>query len=435
MIQPQINAVERDGHTWHLEPKVMQVLVHLASHPNEVLSKQRMIDAIWRDTFVGDDVLIRCISEIRYVFGDDPRSSRIIQTIPKGGYRLIATVSMEVDVAPKVREQGDGAILTLDDPGGGAEVNGGGGRSSFSLDSEDAGQPWAFRAKDDGSMLLEVVPPAPTALAEHSVVHELPRSYRGVRLVAVGVLVAFLCVGAAFFWRYTHPDIFDVFWGPVVDTHDPALFCIADQNQYSFIILRDAKDPNHQVVLKDNLSAVVIDDLDTIVKLASVLRARGKRYLLKGEEATSLTDLRNGPSIFVGAFDNTWALRLTKPLRYHFDNNPEMTQFRIVDSESPSQAKWMVERSQQMATNNYHDYAIVARFTDSNTGKPAVVVAGIGRGGTIAAGEFVTDPDQLAQILRAARAAGDKKNMEIVLSTQIIDGKPGAPKMEAAYFW
>ena len=213
------------------------------------------------------------------------------------------------------------------------------------------------------------------------------------------------------------------------------LLCIADQNQYSFITLRDSSDPSHQVVLKDNLSAVVIDDLDTIVRIASVLRATGKKYLLKGEEATSLMDLRNGPTIFVGAFDNSWTLRLTKSLRYHFNNDPEMTQFRIIDSNNPLQRGWTIERSQQMSTNNYRDFAIVARFTDINTGKPAVIVAGVGRGGTIAAGEFLTDPDHLAQLLQAARLAGNKQNMEIVLSTQIIDGQPGTPKMEACYFW
>ena len=96
LIQPQINSVEKEGKTWHLEPKVMQVLVHLASHPNEVLSKDRLLEAVWHNTFVGDDVLVRCISEIRYVFGDDPKSSRVIQTIPKGGYRLIAPVTAEM---------------------------------------------------------------------------------------------------------------------------------------------------------------------------------------------------------------------------------------------------------------------------------------------------------------------------------------------------
>jgi hypothetical protein len=112
-----------------------------------------------------------------------------------------------------------------------------------------------------------------------------------------------------------------------------------------------------------------------------------------------------------------------------------MTQFRIIDSESPAQTSWGIDRLEQMAKNNYRDYAIVARFTDSNTGKLALIIAGVGRGGTIAAGELVSNPAYLAQLANAARASGNKKNMEIVLSTQIIDGEPGSPKIEATYFW
>jgi hypothetical protein len=37
--------------------------------------------------------------------------------------------------------------------------------------------------------------------------------------------------------------------------------------------------------------------------------------------------------------------------------------------------------------------------------------------------------------MRAAKLAGNKKNMEAVLSTEIIGGEPGTPKMEAVYFW
>jgi hypothetical protein len=146
-------------------------------------------------------------------------------------------------------------------------------------------------------------------------------------------------------------------------------------------------------------------------------------------------DLRNGPTIFVGAFDNAWTLRLTRPLRYHFANNPEMTEFRIVDSANPGQPGWVVNRLEQMSTNNYRDYAIVTRFTDSTTGKLAVVAAGIGRGGTRVAGEYLTDSGDLAQLAHAAAQQGNKKNMEVVLSTQIIDGEPGTPKVEASYFW
>jgi hypothetical protein len=106
-----------------------------------------------------------------------------------------------------------------------------------------------------------------------------------------------------------------------------------------------------------------------------------------------------------------------------------------VDAENPSQTNWGIDRQEQMTKNNYRDYAIVARFTDGNTGKLAVIIAGVGRGGTIAGGEFVSNPAYLAQLSNAARAAGNKKNMEVVLSTQIIDGEPGSPKVEATYFW
>jgi hypothetical protein len=187
--------------------------------------------------------------------------------------------------------------------------------------------------------------------------------------------------------------------------------------------------------LSDKLTALVIDDVYATIKVAGVLQSSGKQYSLKGEGATNLEDLRNGPTVFIGAFDNAWTLRMTNQLRYHFANDAQMAKMSIVDGTAPSQTQWVLDRSVQMATNNYRDYAIIARFTNSDTGKLAVVVAGIGRGGTIAAGEFLTDAGEIAQLQRAAQAAGNKKNIEVVLSTQIIDGEPGTPKMEGAYFW
>jgi hypothetical protein len=251
----------------------------------------------------------------------------------------------------------------------------------------------------------------------------------------MGIIALVLLASAAVFWQATQRSAFNSFWSPVLNGGDPVLFCVADQTQYSAIALRDARDPSRQIVLKDNLTAVVIDDLSPIVKIAGILQANGKKYSLIGEGTTNLMDLRNGPTVFIGAFDNAWTLRLTGSLRYHFSNNPDMTEFGIADSNSPSQTRWVVNRPEQMSTNNYRDFAIVARFTDSTTGKLAVVAAGVGRGGTRVAGEFLTDSDDLAQLARAALLAGNKKNMEIVLSTQIIDGEPGTPKMEATYFW
>ena len=210
---------------------------------------------------------------------------------------------------------------------------------------------------------------------------------------------------------------------------------MADQLQSPAISLRDAAEPTHELVLKDNLTAVIFDDVTATIKLAEILQATGKQYTIRGEGITNFKDLQAGPTIFIGAFDNAWTLRLTNSLRYHFSNDPQMTQFRIVDSTAPLNRRWVVNRSTQMASNSYRDYAIVARFTDSDTGKVEVIVAGIGAGGTTAAAMFLTDSGNLAQVQRAAQAAGDKKNMELVLSTQIVNGESGSPKIEADYFW
>lgn len=92
LVQPGLNTVAQNGTAVHLEPKVMQVLVCLAHRAGEPVSKEELIQAVWPDTFVTDDVLKRCVSELRRVFEDDAREPHMIETIPKRGYRMIAPV-------------------------------------------------------------------------------------------------------------------------------------------------------------------------------------------------------------------------------------------------------------------------------------------------------------------------------------------------------
>ena len=91
-IDPRLNSIVSNGSTVRLEPKVMQVLVCLASQPGEPFSKEVILKTVWPDTFVSDDVLTRSISELRRVFEDDAREPQFIETIPKRGYRLVAPV-------------------------------------------------------------------------------------------------------------------------------------------------------------------------------------------------------------------------------------------------------------------------------------------------------------------------------------------------------
>ena len=236
-------------------------------------------------------------------------------------------------------------------------------------------------------------------------------------------------------WQLSKPPVLNRFWEPFVKSPEPVLFCLADQSQYSTIRLRDAQDPQREITLNDRMVTIIIDDVSPLVNIAGLLRTYGKTYRVQGEISTSLTDLRRGPSIFIGAFDNGWTLRLTSPLRFHFANDREMNEFWIEDRNNPLKRDWVLYRSVQQETGTYKDYAIVARFIDPNTDQYVVVAAGIGRGGTVAAGEFLVDAHRMQEILGQVSGDWKKKNLELVLETQVIDGRSGPPRISAVHIW
>jgi TolB-like protein/DNA-binding winged helix-turn-helix (wHTH) protein/tetratricopeptide (TPR) repeat protein len=92
LVRPDLNTLSSDHTSVRLEPKVMQVLVCLASQPGTPFSKQEIMKTVWPSTFVCDDVLTRAVSELRRALQDDSRFPRFIETIPKRGYRLIVPV-------------------------------------------------------------------------------------------------------------------------------------------------------------------------------------------------------------------------------------------------------------------------------------------------------------------------------------------------------
>lgn len=90
-IRPDINRIY-DGEIEHQIPdKFMQVLMVLVDREG-VVSRQELFELVWPDTLVVDESLTRAISSLRKVLDDDPKNPRIIETIPKKGYRLVSTV-------------------------------------------------------------------------------------------------------------------------------------------------------------------------------------------------------------------------------------------------------------------------------------------------------------------------------------------------------
>lgn len=95
LVQPQLNEISTPDQSVRIEPKVMEVLICLASQAGEVVSKETLIQTIWSDRFVTDEVITTTIWELRRALGDEAKNPRFIQTIPRKGYRLIAPVVLE----------------------------------------------------------------------------------------------------------------------------------------------------------------------------------------------------------------------------------------------------------------------------------------------------------------------------------------------------
>ncbi|HVJ24607.1 MAG TPA: winged helix-turn-helix domain-containing protein, partial [Burkholderiales bacterium] len=86
------NELARPGQTVRIEPKAMEVLMVLAQHAGEVVSREKLLADVWAGVVVGDEALTQSIIKLRRAFGDNPRAPAYIETISKRGYRLIATV-------------------------------------------------------------------------------------------------------------------------------------------------------------------------------------------------------------------------------------------------------------------------------------------------------------------------------------------------------
>src|SRR5262245_39714077 len=82
----------RDREPIPLRPKTWSVLRYLAERPGVLVTKQELLDAIWADAVVTEAVLSRSIWELRVALGDSSRTSHLLQTVQRRGFRFIAPV-------------------------------------------------------------------------------------------------------------------------------------------------------------------------------------------------------------------------------------------------------------------------------------------------------------------------------------------------------
>src|SRR5262245_17909654 len=89
----------RDTEAVILPPKVFDVLHYLVVHPDRLVSKDELLDAVWPATAVSDVVVRVAIGALRKALGDTLQLPRFIATVPRRGYRFLGPVTLATSTA------------------------------------------------------------------------------------------------------------------------------------------------------------------------------------------------------------------------------------------------------------------------------------------------------------------------------------------------
>jgi hypothetical protein len=181
--------------------------------------------------------------------------------------------------------------------------------------------------------------------------------------------------------------------------------------------------------------SVALADAQAFSRLANFLAHKGKQVDLRGERLVTLNDLRGRPSVFIGAFDNDWTISFAGDLRFYFDTDQQTHTQIIRDRQRPAATDWKLVDAWPPGKDISQDYALVTRVVSRTTERSVVIIGGISQYGTEAAAEFATDPTYFDHALAQAPSNWYRKNIQVVLSTQVLSGVSGPPTVAATYFW
>ena len=252
-------------------------------------------------------------------------------------------------------------------------------------------------------------------------------------MAASGFLILLVAGGVA--WSLLKgPSIsaLDQFWAPVIASPEPIMLVIGGHKR--------SGDPTDNepppVTLADfqRQDVVAFADASTLARLTGVMMVKGKVFRIRRHRKAQLEDLREGPTVLIGAFNNDWTVRLMQQGRYRFMLDTETGVSWIADRDHPEARSWTIRRGDPYR-NITEDWALVARMQEQTTGRLVVTAAGMSRFGTAAAGEFLSNPQYMEDAMRSAPKGWAGRNIQIVLATRLVGESSSAPRVVATYFW
>jgi hypothetical protein len=289
---------------------------------------------------------------------------------------------------------------------------------------------------DSISRMVETQIPEPHGVPKDQVLHRKGRHVGYLTLLAGCVILCGVAFGV---WRSNaSPKVPDL-WRSFTNARVPILICI-DTHDLHISAPPTSMESQTFLGLVLHKKIIALDDAAVLASMASVLGKKGVSFRVAGAEDISLSDFRQQPVVLIGAIDNKWTTLLTRELPYRIEvENPpgsgsgKAPVASIVDARQPAGMRWTTDLSIPYAAWKT-DYAIVARMDDSTTGVPVLIEAGLGNDGSVAASELITSNAMASRLSGEPRCYG-KSNFEAVLATDLIDTRPGPPRIVRMNCW
>ena len=284
----------------------------------------------------------------------------------------------------------------------------------------------------EGNLPAAVVVEPPTPRAEPVFFQaelEAPTSRTRNRKITVAGLATVLAAAAIAAFLMWPESALNSFWRPVLVDPQPILLCAAKSPWSPSQPLATGQQDSSR-------AGIAWADVVTLTRLALLVQGKKHSIQLRREDRATFAELQQGSTILIGAFNDTWTMRLSDIGRYGFEHQD--TKYWIVDRQSQGARQWGIDldlRNSDGKLDLHEDFAIISRVLNQRTGKMLVTVGGLYGFGTQAAGQFLTDPKYLAKFAARLKKGWESKNLQLVIRTEVIDGTPGPPELIASWVW
>jgi hypothetical protein len=295
-------------------------------------------------------------------------------------------------------------------------------------------------------------PTPPLPLSEPS------RNWKSVAwaALAINLLLVVVLIAPGIRHKMARPSALQQFWDPVFSTLQPLLICLPKpvfyrpspslydnyarshpgtfQTQVERFNQPLPLDSDQKISWGDMVTyadfGLVSGDVYAAFRISEALGRIGKPSQIRIGNESSFDELRGSPAVLIGGYSNRWTMEMTSDLRFVFEEKDGI--LWIHDRTSPDK-KWFCRLG--LHGEVVVDFGVVTRLLDSKTGHSVVSVAGITAPGTDAAAQFVSAPEYLSELARTAPPGWEKKNMQVVVQTSVIDAGASPPHVVAVYFW